>query len=108
MIKLTETAAKKILENLAKRGRGIGIRVGTRTTGCSGLTYTLEYVDNTVGLRKDEQICHSNPVLIVDDKSMVYMAGMTIDYVKKGLNEGFEFINPNERARCGCGESFTV
>lgn len=109
MIKLTERAAEKIKSNLLKRGRGVGIRVGVKTTGCSGLAYVLEYVDtHLVGLKEGELVYHSNPVVVADRKDMPYLNGLTIDYVKRGLNEGFEFINPNEAARCGCGESFTV
>ena len=108
MITLTETAIKKIKENLTNRGRGVGIKIGVRTTGCSGLAYSLEYIDNMIGLGKENKIYHSDPAVVVDDKSIVYLRGMTVDYVKRGLNEGFEFINPNEAARCGCGESFTI
>ena len=109
MIKLTERAAEKIRSNLRKRGIGVGIRVGVKTTGCSGLAYVLEYVDNHLtDLNDGEWIYHSNPVVVADKKDMAYLHGLTIDYVKQGLNEGFEFVNPNEAARCGCGESFTV
>lgn len=107
MITLTETAAAKVQHALQARGKGLGIKVGVRTTGCSGLAYTLEYVDIVSG---DEDIqFHSNGIDIwTDSKSLVYLEGLTMDWVKKGLNEGFEFINPNESARCGCGESFSV
>jgi iron-sulfur cluster assembly protein len=89
-----------------RRGRGRGIRVGVRTTGCSGLAYVLEFVDTVF----DGDIVFENKGvhIYVDPKHQPYLDGMTIDYVKKGLNEGFEFINPNERDRCGCGESFRV
>jgi iron-sulfur cluster assembly protein len=108
MITLTERAEDRIKMNLVKRGRGVGIMIGVKTTGCSGLAYVLEYVDSVDNLTVDQQIYHSNPIVVVDTKSMAYLKGLTIDYVKRGLNEGFEFINPNEAARCGCGESFTV
>lgn len=107
MIQVTEVAAKKIIANLEKRGKGIGIRVGVRTTGCSGMAYVLEYIDNPGALRPLS--FHSNGVTVYcDTKDSVYLEGMTIDYVRQGLNEGFEFINPNEKDRCGCGESFRV
>jgi iron-sulfur cluster assembly protein len=107
MISVTKPAAEKILQHLQKRGRGLGIRVGVRTTGCSGLAYTLEYLDNPGALRPISY--ESNGVTVfVDTKDAVYLEGMTLDYQKKGLNEGFEFINPNELDRCGCGESFRV
>ena len=106
MISLTENAAKKIQQTLARRGHGVGIRVGVKTTGCSGLAYVLEYVDNPTD---DDQRTECNGCQIfVDPKSCPYVQGLTIDYVRKGLNEGFEFSNPNERDRCGCGESFRV
>jgi iron-sulfur cluster assembly protein len=108
MINLTEKAATKVKESLQKRGIGLGIKVGIRTTGCSGLAYTLEYVD-VVPMHKDYTRYESHGVSIwTDNKSLVYLSGLTMDWVKKGLNEGFEFINPNESARCGCGESFSV
>jgi iron-sulfur cluster assembly protein len=106
MITLTETAAERVRDAIEKRGRGLGIRVGVRTTGCSGLAYTLEYVDRDPG---DLEIYESNGVTVyVDPKSLPYINGMTMDWQRKGLNEGFEFINELERDRCGCGESFRV
>lgn len=108
MISITETAANKIKQQLEKRKKGLGIRVGIKTTGCSGLAYTLEYVDVTPATL-DEFVYESFGVKVwIDSKSMSYLNGSTMDYIKKGLNEGFEFINPNEKDRCGCGESFTV
>jgi iron-sulfur cluster assembly protein len=106
MITVTETASKKIQQTIRKRGQGLGIRVGVKTTGCSGLAYVLEYVDepSEYDIRIDCEGCN----LFVDPKSCAYMQGMTVDYVRTGLNEGFEFSNPNERDRCGCGESFRV
>lgn len=107
MITVTELAAGKILGNLQRRGRGLGIRVGVKTTGCSGLAYVLEFVDNDH--QHDMEHHDSNGVRIyMDPRHRPYLSGMVLDWAKKGLNEGFEFINPNERDRCGCGESFRV
>lgn len=106
MISLTEKAAQKVRSHLERRGKGQGIRIGVKTTGCSGLAYVLEFVDNPEGIDK---CFESNGVnVFVDPKSLVYVDGLNIDYLKKGLNEGFEFVNPNEKDRCGCGESFRV
>ena len=108
MIQLTETAAKKVQQQLDKRGKGVGIMIGVRTTGCSGLAYKLEYVDQ-VPITRDWMSYTSNGVKIyVNGKDLPYVNGLTMDYRRQGLNEGFEFINPNERDRCGCGESFRV
>lgn len=109
MISLTDIAAKKIQQQLSKRGRGLGIKVGVKTTGCSGLAYVLEYVD----VEQGKEICieHHDVKgirIYIDPKHRPYLYGMTIDYVRNGLNEGFDFKNPNERDRCGCGESFRV
>jgi iron-sulfur cluster assembly protein len=106
MITLTEIAAEKMQVALDNRRKGIGMRVGVRTTGCSGMAYTLEFADSLT--EGDIEIDDRGINLIVSKKDLVYLQGMEIDYQKKGLNEGFEFINPNESARCGCGESFTV
>jgi iron-sulfur cluster assembly protein len=106
MITVTEVAAKKIRANLTRRGRGMGIRLGIRTTGCSGLAYVLEYIDTVNS--DDIAFEQDGFVIVVDPKSNVYLAGVEIDYVRQGLNEGFEFRNPNERDRCGCGESFRI
>ena len=106
MISLTEVAAEKVKLQLVKRGKGKGIRIGVKTTGCSGLAYVLEYVDEVFD---SDHIFESNGVhLYVDSKSIPYLLGLQMDWVKNGLNEGFEFINPNERDRCGCGESFRI
>ena len=106
MISITENAAKKIKQTLTKRGKGEGIKIGVKTTGCSGLAYVLEFVDTP---DPNDQCVHSlDCKLFIDPKSCPYLEGLTIDYIKQGLNEGFEFINPNERDRCGCGESFRV
>jgi iron-sulfur cluster assembly protein len=106
MISVTPRAASKIVSNIDRRGAGIGIRVGTRTTGCSGLAYVLEYVDSP---EPTDQVIDSDGFkIVVDPKSMPILNGLLIDYVRNGLNEGFEFTNPQERDRCGCGESFRV
>lgn len=105
-VSLSEAAAQHVTRYLAKRGKGVGVRLGVKTTGCSGLAYTLEYVDEM----SDEDVVfeeHGVKVL-VSPKSMVYIDGVQLDYVREGLNEGFRFNNPNERDRCGCGESFRV
>jgi iron-sulfur cluster assembly protein len=108
MIQLTEIAAKKVLKHIEKRGQGIGIVVGVRTTGCSGLAYKLEYIDTPFATR-DWMTYESNGVTVwINGKDLPYVNGLTMDYKRQGLNEGFEFINPNETARCGCGESFKV
>jgi iron-sulfur cluster assembly protein len=106
MITMTDLASRKTKSSLEKRGNGLGIRVGVKTTGCSGLAYVLEYVDTPL---ETDTIYESNGVKIfVDPKNIPYLDGMTIDWKRKGLNEGFDFINSLEKARCGCGESFTV
>ena len=109
MISLTDEAADRVRENIARRGRGLGIRVGVRTTGCSGLAYTLEYVDQDQG--QQHCVAHFDDKgvrIYVKPEHLAYLDGMTIDYQKRGLNEGFEFINQLEKDRCGCGESFRV
>ena len=105
MISFTDTARNKI-QKLVTAKNYAGIRLGVKTTGCSGLAYVLEYVDTP----RDEDQCFDvkQCQIYVDPRSAVYLEGMTIDYVRQGLNEGFEFVNPNERDRCGCGESFRV
>jgi iron-sulfur cluster assembly protein len=108
MITVTDTASTRIKQNLAKRGRGVGIRIGVRTTGCSGLAYTMEYVDEYTAEVGVTNFAHDGFVVLVDAKSLVYLNGLTMDWVRNGLNEGFDFVNPNERDRCGCGESFRV
>jgi iron-sulfur cluster assembly protein len=108
MISLTDTASNKIQQIISKRGKGLGIRIGVKTTGCSGLAYVLEYVDED---KSDESLINyaqPNFIILVDKKHDVYLKNMVVDYVRNGLNEGFEFSNPNERDRCGCGESFRV
>ena len=106
MITLTSQAEKHIKKYLANRGQGIGIRLGVKTTGCSGLAYTLEFVD---AVNPEDIVFEQDQLKIVTDpKSLVYLDGTQVDYVRQGLNEGFEFKNPNVKAECGCGESFTV
>lgn len=106
MIHLTERAATHVRDFLHNRGKGEGIKVGVKTSGCSGLAYVLEFVDQPDPV---DQVFDSFGVKVfVDPKSIVYLEGMEMDYVKNGLNEGFEFQNPNQKGECGCGESFTV
>jgi iron-sulfur cluster assembly protein len=106
MITLTEQAASKVKEALDRRGRGLGLRLGVRTTGCSGLAYVIEFIDKT---NEGDEVFETQGVNVyIDGKSLAYLNGIVLDYQRKGLNEGFEFINPNERDRCGCGESFRV
>lgn len=105
-ITVTEAAAKRAKTFLANRGQGIGLRLGVKTTGCSGLAYVLEFVDD---VNEDDQVFEDNDVkIIVDAKSLVYLDGTQLDFAKEGLNEGFQFNNPNVNGECGCGESFNV
>lgn len=106
MINLTRKAVSKVQQQIDRRGKGLGIRVGVKTTGCSGLAYVLEYVD--VEVSTDKKIEHEGFFVYIDPKSAEYVKDLTIDYVKNGLNEGFEFKNPIERDRCGCGLSFRI
>ena len=105
-VTLTNSAADHIQKYLDKRGKGIGLRLGVRTTGCSGMAYKLEYVDRQ---EPEDKVFESHGVKVfIDPKSLVYLQGTELDYAREGLNEGFKFQNPNEKATCGCGESFTV
>ena len=105
-VTLTEAAARHVTRYLAKRGKGIGVRLGVRTTGCSGLAYQLEYGDE---LTPEDVVFEGHNVkVLVDPKSLAYIDGTELDFVREGLNEGFRFNNPNERDKCGCGESFRV
>lgn len=105
-ITLTEVAAKRVKAFLENRGKGIGLRIGVQTTGCSGMAYVLEFVDD---LNEDDHVFEDHEVkVIVDTKSLVYIDGTELDFVKQGLNEGFEFNNPNVKSECGCGDSFNV
>ena len=106
MITLTANSAKHMQDALYNRGKGIGMRIGVRTSGCSGYAYLLEFADQV--FEGDIEIEERGVTLVVNKKDLVYLQGMEIDYVRKGLNEGFEFANPNSKATCGCGESFTV
>jgi len=108
MITLTEKACEKVKTLLHKRGHGVGIRLGVRTTGCSGLAYTMEYVDKYEEELGVTNYTQKDFLVLVDSKSDIYLRGLTMDWVRNGLNEGFDFKNPNERDRCGCGESFRV
>lgn len=106
MISLTENAKMRFKKQLQERGKGIGIRLGITKTGCSGYAYQIEFADEWKA--EDNLIIHDNLYIFITEEAYKYLDGMTIDYIKKGLNEQFEFINPNEKSRCGCGESFTV
>ncbi|NBD20270.1 iron-sulfur cluster assembly protein IscA [Aquabacterium fontiphilum] len=105
-VELSEAAARHITRYLARRGKGVGVRLGVKTTGCSGLAYKIEYADE-VG--SEDVVFEQHGVkILVDPKSLPYIDGTELDFVREGLNEGFKFNNPNERDRCGCGESFRV
>ncbi len=105
-ITLTDTAAQRVSKFLENRGKGLGLRLGVKTTGCSGMAYTLEFVDE---LQAEDMAFETKGVtIIVDPKSLVYIDGTELDFTKEGLNEGFKFNNPNVKGECGCGESFTV
>ncbi len=105
-VTLTEAAARHVRRSLESRGKGQGIRVGIKTTGCSGLAYVLEYVDE---LKNDDQVFESHGLkVIVDSNSLDFIDGTELDFVREGINEGFKFSNPNVRGECGCGESFSV
>ena len=106
MIKLTESAAKHVQSFLAKRGKGVGVRLGVRTSGCSGLAYKLEFADS---VNPDDVRFESQGVtVLVDPKSLQFIDGTELDYAREGLNEGFKFRNPRVKDECGCGESFNV
>lgn len=105
-ISLTDSAADRVKSFLQNRGKGLGLRLGVKTTGCSGLAYVLEFVDD---IEDGDEVFEDKDVkVIVDAKSLVYLDGTKLDFVKNGLNEGFEFVNPNQKDECGCGESFTI
>ncbi|WP_274584440.1 iron-sulfur cluster assembly protein IscA [Neisseria leonii] len=106
MITLTENAARHIQNFLTKRGKGEGIRLGVKTSGCSGMAYNLEFVDE---VQPEDRVFEAHGVKVfVDPKSLVYLDGTELDYTKEGLQEGFKFQNPNVKDECGCGESFHV
>jgi iron-sulfur cluster assembly protein len=105
-VTMTERAAQRVAAFLERRGRGVALRLGVRTTGCSGMAYKLEYVDQ---IDPADQTFEAHGVkIVVDPKSLAFIDGTELDFVREGLNEGFRFNNPNERDRCGCGESFRV
>lgn len=105
-IKISDAAAKRAASFLQNRGSGLGLRLGVKTTGCSGLAYVLEFVDD---LNSDDTVFEGKGVkIIIDGKSLVYLDGTELDFAKEGLNEGFQFNNPNASGECGCGESFNV
>ncbi|NBT35283.1 MAG: iron-sulfur cluster assembly protein IscA [Betaproteobacteria bacterium] len=105
-ITLTEKAAEHVSRYIEKRGKGVGIRFGVRTTGCSGLAYKLEFVDSA--LPEDLEFQSHGVTVFVDPKSLPYIDGTQLDFAREGLNEGFKFNNPNVKSECGCGESFQV
>lgn len=105
-VSLTESAANRVTNFLANRGKGVGLRLGVRTSGCSGMAYVLEFADV---INEDDVVFEDHGVkVIIDGKSIVYLDGTEVDFVKEGLNEGFKFNNPNVNSECGCGESFHV
>ena len=105
-IKVSDAAAQRAKTFMDNRGKGLGLRLGVKTTGCSGLAYVLEFVDE---LNADDEVFEDNGVkIIIDGKSLVYLDGTELDFAKEGLNEGFMFNNPNANGECGCGESFNV
>jgi iron-sulfur cluster assembly protein len=105
-ITLTDRAAQHVQRYIEKRGKGVGLRLGVKTTGCSGLAYTLEFADE---IKPEDVTFESNGVrVLIDPKSLAYLDGTELDFGREGLNEGFKFNNPNEKDRCGCGESFNV
>ncbi|MFQ3194589.1 MAG: iron-sulfur cluster assembly protein [Colwellia sp.] len=105
-VTMTPAASDRIKSFIENRGKGLGLRLGIKTTGCSGLAYVLEFVDD---LNVDDSMFSINDVnIIIDGKSLVYLDGIELDFIKEGLNEGFKFTNPNAKGACGCGESFNV
>ncbi|EHQ53545.1 MULTISPECIES: iron-sulfur cluster assembly protein IscA [Ectothiorhodospira] len=105
-ITLTDTAADRVRNFMEKRGKGIGLRLGVKTTGCSGMAYIMEFVDE---LDEGDTVFEDKGVkVVINPRSLVYLDGTELDYTREGLNEGFRFKNPNENSRCGCGESFNV
>jgi iron-sulfur cluster assembly protein len=105
-ITVTEAAAERVNKFLENRGKGVGVRLGVKTTGCSGMAYTVEFADE---IDEHDTVYEEKGVkILVNPKSLVYLDGTELDFTREGLNEGFRFNNPNEKDRCGCGESFTV
>jgi len=105
-ITMTESAARHVQKSLSKRGKGVGLRLAVKTSGCSGLSYAIEFADETAP--EDIRFESHGMQLLVDAKSLPFLDGTELDFVKEGLNEGFKFNNPNSKAECGCGESFAV
>lgn len=105
-VTLTEKAASQVQKHLVARGQGKGLRVAVKTSGCSGLAYALEFVDELAP--EDEHFESFGVIIVVDPKSLAYLEGTELDFVREGLNEGFQFNNPNVKNECGCGESFNV
>ena len=105
-VSVTEAAARHITRYLSRRGKGVGVRLGVKTTGCSGLAYKIEFADEVAP--EDVVFEQQGVKILVDPKSLPYIDGTELDFVREGLNEGFRFNNPNERDRCGCGESFRI
>jgi iron-sulfur cluster assembly protein len=105
-ITLTDAAAARVKAFLENRGSGVGLRLGVKTSGCSGMAYVLEFADE---IQPEDHVFEDHGVkVLVDPKSFIYLDGTELDFAKEGLNEGFKFNNPNEKDSCGCGESFTV
>ncbi len=105
-VQLTESAARHVARSLERRGKGLGLRVGVKASGCSGMSYQLEFADDR---QPDDVEFESNGVrVLIDPKSLPYLDGIELDFVREGLNEGFKFRNPNVKGTCGCGESFTA
>ena len=105
-IQLTESAARRIQQQIDKRGSGLGLRVGVRKSGCSGYAYTMDYADQIAA--DDAVFEHFGAKVVVRQEHLPMLEGMTLDFQKQGLNEAFKFINPNVKGECGCGESFAV
>lgn len=105
-ITMTESAARQIQTQIAKRGKGIGLRVGVKKVGCSGFAYTFDYADEAHG--DDALIEAHDAKLVVDHESLAILDGSRLDFVKEGLKQAFKFDNPNITATCGCGESFSI
>jgi len=105
-ITLSERAANRVQKFLDQRGKGVGLRLGVRTSGCSGMAYTLEFVDET--LPEDITFESYGVTVLIDPKSLTFLDGTELDFAREGLNEGFKFNNPNVKNSCGCGESFNV
>jgi iron-sulfur cluster assembly protein len=105
-IALTESAATRIQAQLARRGKGVGLRVGVKKSGCSGYAYTLDYAD--AAGPEDEVFQSNGAAVVVKREHLPMLQGLTVDFQREGLNEAFKFRNPNVKGECGCGESFAV